>query len=233
MILVPLPFTQVVSRLDRSVPYHGENRRFHKEDRRSRRGKHAQRCKGGFPSPCHAETVGEAGQSSHTRQGLGQLLPSFAHPYTRPPFALPARLFPTGFLRVAAHVALLLHRDTRRPACPALRWLGHRTCAVRGSHRGEHYGLATFKWEMDWAFMQRPHSARMNLDNFYDYRTNVPLDPAWQEFLRTHKPKTIIFWGQDDVFFTREGGEAFLKDLPGAEMHRLEAGHFAVEDHLG
>jgi pimeloyl-ACP methyl ester carboxylesterase len=86
---------------------------------------------------------------------------------------------------------------------------------------------------MDWAFMQRPHSARMNLDNFYDYRTNVPLDPAWQEFLRTHKPKTIIFWGQDDVFFTREGGEAFLKDLPGAEMHRLEAGHFAVEDHLG
>lgn len=88
-------------------------------------------------------------------------------------------------------------------------------------------------WEMDWAFMQRPHAVRMNLDLFYDYRTNVPLYPAWQEFLRTHKPKTIIFWGQDDVFFTREGGEAFLKDLPGAEMHRLEAGHFAVEDHLG
>ena len=88
-------------------------------------------------------------------------------------------------------------------------------------------------WEMDWAFMQRPHAVRMNLDLFYDYRTNVPLYPAWQQFLRTHKPKTIIFWGQDDVFFTREGGEAFLKDLPDAEMHRLEAGHFAVEDHLG
>ena len=44
--------------------------------------------------------------------------------------------------------------------------------------------------------------------------------------------REIIFWGQDDVFFTREGGEVFLKDLPEAEMHRLDAGHFAVEDHL-
>ena len=85
---------------------------------------------------------------------------------------------------------------------------------------------------MDWAFMQRPHAVRINLDLFFDYRTNVPLYPAWQRFLRERQPKTIIFWGQDDVFFTREGGEAFLKDLPEAEMHRLDAGHFAVEDHL-
>ena len=41
-----------------------------------------------------------------------------------------------------------------------------------------------------------------------------------------------VFWGQDDIFFTREGGEAFLKDLPHAEMHRLNSGHFAVEDCL-
>jgi pimeloyl-ACP methyl ester carboxylesterase len=51
-------------------------------------------------------------------------------------------------------------------------------------------------------------------------------------FLKDRQPKTIIFWGQDDVFFTREGGEAYLKDLPKAEMHRLAAGHFAVEDSL-
>ena len=72
----------------------------------------------------------------------------------------------------------------------------------------------------------------MNLDLFYDYRTNVPLYPEWQAFLRTRQPKTIIFWGQDDVFFTKEGGEAYLTDLPRAEMHRLTAGHFAVEDNL-
>jgi pimeloyl-ACP methyl ester carboxylesterase len=56
--------------------------------------------------------------------------------------------------------------------------------------------------------------------------------PRWQAFLKAQQPKTIIFWGQDDIFFTPKGGEAFLKDLPNAEMHRLAAGHFAVEDSL-
>jgi hypothetical protein len=67
---------------------------------------------------------------------------------------------------------------------------------------------------------------------FYDYRTNVQLYPKWQAFLKEHQPKTIIFWGQDDIFFTREGGESYLTDLPKAEMHRLNSGHFAVEDCL-
>ena len=80
--------------------------------------------------------------------------------------------------------------------------------------------------------MERPGSKKLNMDLFYDYRTNVPLYPEWQKFLRDRQPKTIIFWGQGDIFFTPEGGEAFLADLPNAEMHRLTAGHFAVEDHL-
>jgi pimeloyl-ACP methyl ester carboxylesterase len=80
--------------------------------------------------------------------------------------------------------------------------------------------------------MQRPNSVRINLDLFYDYRTNVELYPWWQAFLREHQPKTLIFWGQDDIFFTPAGGDAFLKDLPKAEIYRLAAGHFAVEDHL-
>lgn len=87
-------------------------------------------------------------------------------------------------------------------------------------------------WESDYGFMQRPHSVRINLDLFYDYRTNVALYPQWQKFLRERQPKTLIFWGQDDVFFTPEGGEAFLRDVPKAELHRLAAGHFAVEDNL-
>ena len=87
-------------------------------------------------------------------------------------------------------------------------------------------------WESDSAFMHRPNAARLHLDLFYDYRTNVPLYPRWQGFLRERQPETIIFWGQDDMFFTREGGDAYLADLPAAEMHRLDAGHFAVEDHL-
>jgi len=87
-------------------------------------------------------------------------------------------------------------------------------------------------WNMDFRFMERPNARRVQMDLFYDYRTNVLLYPEWQRFLRDHQPKTLIFWGQNDIFFTREGGEAYLKDVPAAEMHRLDSGHFAVEDSL-
>ena len=80
--------------------------------------------------------------------------------------------------------------------------------------------------------MERPNARQVQMDLFYDYRNNVALYPQWQRFLRERKPKTLIFWGQNDIFFTREGGEAYLKDLPNAEMHRLDSGHFAVEDCL-
>ena len=100
-------------------------------------------------------------------------------------------------------------------------------------HGAEHPELISpDNWESDSAFMQRPHAVRLNLDLFYDYRTNVPLYPEWQRLLRERKPQTLIFWGQTDIFFTAEGGDEYLKDLPGAEIHRLAAGHFAVEDHL-
>ena len=92
--------------------------------------------------------------------------------------------------------------------------------------------IAPDNWNYDFGLMTRPHSVRINLDLFYDYRTNVDLYPKWQAFLRQRQPKTLIFWGQDDIFFTREGGEAYLRDLPKAEIHRLAAGHFAVEDNL-
>jgi pimeloyl-ACP methyl ester carboxylesterase len=87
-------------------------------------------------------------------------------------------------------------------------------------------------WNMDFRFMERPNARRVQMDLFYDYRTNVELYPHWQKFLRDRQPKTIIFWGQNDIFFTREGGDAYLRDLPDAEMHRLDSGHFAVEDCL-
>jgi pimeloyl-ACP methyl ester carboxylesterase len=87
-------------------------------------------------------------------------------------------------------------------------------------------------WNMDFRFMERPVARRIQIDLFYDYRTNVALYPNWQKFLRDHQPKSLIFWGQNDIFFTREGGEAYLNDLPNAEMHRLNSGHFAVEDCL-
>ena len=89
-------------------------------------------------------------------------------------------------------------------------------------------------WNSDYLLtLQRPYGQKLQLDLFYDYRTNVEHYAEWQAFLKQHQPKTIIFWGQGDIFFTPEGGEAYLEALPKAEMHRLNAGHFAVEDCLG
>jgi pimeloyl-ACP methyl ester carboxylesterase len=87
-------------------------------------------------------------------------------------------------------------------------------------------------WNMDLYFLARPGADRVQRDLFYDYRTNVELYPKWQEDLRARQPKTIIFWGQGDIFFTPEGGEAYLRDLREAWMVRLDSGHFAVEDCL-
>jgi pimeloyl-ACP methyl ester carboxylesterase len=87
-------------------------------------------------------------------------------------------------------------------------------------------------WNVDYRFMERPNAKQVHMDLFYDYRTNVALYPKWQKFLREHQPKTLILWGQNDIFFTKEGGEAYLKDVPDAEIHRLDSGHFVVEDCL-
>lgn len=92
--------------------------------------------------------------------------------------------------------------------------------------------IAPESYQSDAAFVAGPKNLRIQLDLFYDYRTNPALYPAWQKYLRDNQPKTVIFWGQNDPFFTPAGGEAYLKDLPKAEMHRLNAGHFATEDNL-
>ena len=85
-------------------------------------------------------------------------------------------------------------------------------------------------WNMDAALLARPNQRRIQLDLFHDYRTNIARYPEWQEFLKTRQPPTLILWGQGDMLFTPAGGEAYLRDLPRAEIHRLDAGHFATED---
>jgi hypothetical protein len=65
--------------------------------------------------------------------------------------------------------------------------------------------ISSDNWNMDFfTTIQRPHGREISLDLFYDYRTNVALYPEWQSFLKARQPDTLIFWGQDDIFFTRE-----------------------------
>ncbi len=85
-------------------------------------------------------------------------------------------------------------------------------------------------WVHDQALLDRPGIADIQLDIFKDYGTNVALYPKFQEFFRTRKPPTLIVWGVNDVIFPADGARAYLRDLPDAEMHLLDTGHFALED---
>ena len=85
-------------------------------------------------------------------------------------------------------------------------------------------------WNMDLAFLARPYVHRAQLELFYDYRKNVSLYSQWQAFLRDQQPATLILWGKGDIFFTPEGGTAYLRDLSNVDLHLLDSGHFVLED---
>jgi pimeloyl-ACP methyl ester carboxylesterase len=84
-------------------------------------------------------------------------------------------------------------------------------------------------WMLDWSLLSRPGNIDLQLDLFGDYRTNVALYPEFQGFFRKHRPPTLIVWGRSDPFFTVAGAQAYRRDLPNAELHLLDAGHFALE----
>lgn len=91
--------------------------------------------------------------------------------------------------------------------------------------------LAPEAWTLDQHFLELPGRDQAMLELFYDYRTNVDRYPAWQAYLREHRPPTLVVWGRNDPYFTVAGAEAFRRDVPDAEVHLLETGHFALEDH--
>jgi pimeloyl-ACP methyl ester carboxylesterase len=87
-------------------------------------------------------------------------------------------------------------------------------------------------WVHDQALLDRPGNKDVQLDLFHDYGSNVPLYPSFQAFFRERKPPTLIVWGQNDKIFPADGASPYLRDLPNAELHMLDTGHFALEDKL-
>jgi pimeloyl-ACP methyl ester carboxylesterase len=87
-------------------------------------------------------------------------------------------------------------------------------------------------WGHDQALLDRPGNKDIQLDLFHDYGTNVPLYPQFQAFFRDRKPPTLIVWGKNDKIFPADGAGPYLRDLPDAELHLLDTGHFALEDKL-
>lgn len=84
----------------------------------------------------------------------------------------------------------------------------------------------------DQPLLDRPGNRDIQLDLFLDYGTNVPLYPQFQAFFRKYRPPTIIVWGKNDKIFPAEGATPYLRDLPEAEYHILDTGHFVLEDKL-
>lgn len=86
-------------------------------------------------------------------------------------------------------------------------------------------------WVLDQALLDRDGNADIQLQLFWDYQFNVPAYPGFQEYFRSHRPPTLITWGRNDEIFGADGARAFARDLPDAEIHLLDAGHFALETH--
>jgi pimeloyl-ACP methyl ester carboxylesterase len=87
-------------------------------------------------------------------------------------------------------------------------------------------------WLHDQALLDRPGNRDIQLDLFHDYGSNVPLYPQFQAFFRDRQPPTLILWGKNDKIFPADGAAPYLRDLPNAELHLLDTGHFALEDKL-
>jgi pimeloyl-ACP methyl ester carboxylesterase len=86
-------------------------------------------------------------------------------------------------------------------------------------------------YSLDNFYLARPGADEIQLDLLGDYKSNVALYPAFQNYFRTHKPPLLAIWGENDPFFLPPGAEAFKRDIPGAVVRFLDTGHFALETH--
>lgn len=96
----------------------------------------------------------------------------------------------------------------------------------------DHTLLDPTTWVVDQAGLDRPGNREIQMDLFYDYRTNVPLYPDFQAYFRKYQPPALITWGKNDFIFPAEGAGPYARDLTTIETHLLDTGHFALETHL-
>lgn len=91
--------------------------------------------------------------------------------------------------------------------------------------------VAPESYALDSALLARPGNDEIQLDLFLDYAGNVALYPKFQEYFRIRQPPLLAVWGKNDPFFLPAGAEAFRRDVPRAEVHFYDSGHFALETH--
>jgi len=110
-------------------------------------------------------------------------------------------------------------------------FLSHAT--TRGRHVGSSPNPDRYDpnaWLDEFAHLSQPGQREIQSDLFYDYQTNVAAYPAWQAWLRAHKPPMLVLWGRWDPSFALGGAAAYQRDVPAAEVHIRDAGHFALDE---
>jgi len=85
-------------------------------------------------------------------------------------------------------------------------------------------------WTTDSAVLRDPAAKAVQKGLLVDYDSNLKQYGAWQAYFRTVQPPTLVVWGKNDPLFTEAGARAYLRDLPKAELHLLDTGHFALEE---
>jgi pimeloyl-ACP methyl ester carboxylesterase len=104
--------------------------------------------------------------------------------------------------------------------------------AARRRHVGSDPAVERYDpdlWTDEAAFLAQPGQARIQSDLFYDYRTNLEAYPEWQAWMRRTRPRLLVLWGKHDGSFDPSEPESYRRDVPGAEVHFLDAGHFALD----
>src|SRR5258705_426245 len=104
--------------------------------------------------------------------------------------------------------------------------------ATRTRHVGSDPNVERYDpdlWTDEFAFLSQPGQADIQSDLFYDYRTNVDAYPKWQAWMRENQPRLLVLWGRYDLSFELSEPEAYRRDVPNAEVHILDSGHFALD----
>jgi pimeloyl-ACP methyl ester carboxylesterase len=103
---------------------------------------------------------------------------------------------------------------------------------TRTRHVGSDPNVARYDpdlWTDEFRFLNAPGQADIQSDLFYDYRTNVASYPKWQAWMREKKPRLLVIWGKYELSFDSSEPEAYRRDVPAAEVHVVDGGHFALD----
>jgi len=103
---------------------------------------------------------------------------------------------------------------------------------TRTRHVGSDPNVARYDpdlWTDEFRFLNAPGQADIQSDLFYDYRTNVASYPKWQAWMREKKPRLLVIWGKYELSFDSSEPEAYRRDVPAAEVHIVDGGHFALD----